>query len=137
MIMCSPTRLFTRPARRTNHPMPQRKPHILPGRTLEIWVRRSVSLVKGRGCVTFIHLADALPALLAAMEPRLGGLEILPLAPRADAPAKRILVRGWRDSRAPVKLLPPLVLHGSDGSYTPAVEDVLRHGAALDWGKTG
>lgn len=125
--------------RSTQHPpnTAKKTAHIARPDTIEVWVRRAVGLVKGRGYVTFIHLAEALPALLDAMAPRLGGLEVLPLAPKAGLPAKRILVRGRRDSKAAMRLLSPLVMHEPEGVYTPIVEEILRHGAALDWGKAG
>ena len=110
--------------------------HIARSDTLKIWVKRSVSLVKAKGCVTFIHRVDALPDLLAEMGGKLGGLEVLPLSPKAGQPAKRLIVRGWRDSKSPLKLLAPLVLHENDGGYRSPVEDILRHGATLNWKET-
>ena len=35
--------------------------------------------------------------------------------------------------RSPCRLLPGLVLHAPDGSYTDEAQAVLRDGAALDW----
>jgi tRNA1(Val) A37 N6-methylase TrmN6 len=64
------------------------------------------------------------------MQPRLGQLLILPIAPRPGHPARRVIIRGTRDSRASLKLLPPLILHDGQG-YQPVVEAVLRTGAAL------
>ena len=60
-----------------------------------------------------------------------GGLHILPVLPKPDRPATRVLVRGRRDAKAPLTLLPPLVLQQADGSPSAAAEAVLRHGAAL------
>ena len=55
----------------------------------------------------------------------------MPLWPKAGRAAKRVIVRARRGSRAPLRLLPGLVLHEADGRYTRAAEDVLRRGAAL------
>ncbi len=109
------------------------KAHMAQPDTLAIWVKRGVSLLKANGCLTLIHVPEALPALLAEMTPRLGGIEVLPIMPFADAAAKRVLIRGWRDSRAPFQILPPLILHQADKSYQPQIESILRHGARLDW----
>ena len=109
------------------------KAHMAKPDTLAIWVKRGVSLLKANGCLTFIHVPEALPELLAAMTPRLGGVEILPIVPFAGTLAKRVLIRGWRDSRAPLKILSPLVLHREDKSYQPQIESVLRHGERLVW----
>ncbi len=99
---------------------------------LDAWARFMAAMCRGGGTATMIHRADALPAILAALANRFGGLTILPLHPRAAEPANRVIVRGIKGSRAPLTLLPPLVLHatGAQG-YQPAVEAVLRHGAAL------
>jgi tRNA1(Val) A37 N6-methylase TrmN6 len=56
---------------------------------------------------------------------------VQPVHPRPDAPAIRALVRATKGSRAPLALLPGLVLAGADGRLSEAAEAVLRHGAAL------
>ena len=66
---------------------------------------------RGGAALTLIHRAAKLPEILAALEGRLGGLELIPIHPRAGEPAKRILVRARKGSRAPLRLLPGLELH--------------------------
>ena len=66
------------------------------------------------------------------MAGRFGGPDILPIHPRAGEPAHRVLLRAAKGSRAPARLLPPLVLHGAaGGAYLPPVERLLRDGAGL------
>ena len=60
-----------------------------------------------------------------------GSVTLLPVAPRAGQPAKRVLIRARKSGRAPARLLAPLILHQADGSFTEAAEDVLRRAAAL------
>lgn len=105
--------------------------HIAAHGTLDNWVKCAAALTRAKGYVTFIHRADALTGLLAVMSKRLGDLHILPVLPKPNRPATRVLVRGRRDARAPVTLLPPLVLQDGDGAPSQAAEAVLRHGAAL------
>ena len=104
----------------------------MPAGALEKWVQRLAGLVRGGGTVTFIHQASALPGLLAAMDRHLGGLLVLPIAPRAGVPAKRVVVRGTKGSRAPLQLLPAWALHQGNGDYTCQTEAVLRDGAPVD-----
>jgi tRNA1Val (adenine37-N6)-methyltransferase len=72
-----------------------------------------------------IHEAARLPDLMAATDPRLGSLALLPLIPRAGRPATRILLRARKGGRAAFRLLPPLILHdgpmhdGDRDSFTP------------------
>ena len=78
-----------------------------------------------------IHRPDALPALLAACDGRLGGVAVRPVLPREGADAVRILLAGVKGSHAPLRLAPPLVLHGSDGGFTAEAEAIHRGEALL------
>jgi len=95
------------------------------------WVRFAAAMVRGKGTVTFVHRADRIDALVGQMAGRLGGIIVLPLWPAAGRPASRILVQGRKQVAAPAQLLPGLVLHEPDGSFTPAADAVLRGGEAL------
>ncbi len=95
--------------------------------SLDDWVRAGHRAVKSKGSLTLIHRADALPRMLQALGKMFGDVVILPLWPRADQPAKRVIVRAWKDRRGPAILHPGLVLHKNDGTYTAAAEAVLRH----------
>jgi tRNA1(Val) A37 N6-methylase TrmN6 len=68
---------------------------------------------------------------MGALSGRFGGLRILPVYPRSGAPAIRVIVQGTKGSRAPMTLLPGLVLHGEGNAFTPAADAILRSGSAL------
>jgi tRNA1(Val) A37 N6-methylase TrmN6 len=78
-----------------------------------------------------IQRADALPALLPALERRLGDVALRPVHPRADAPAIRLLISGTKGSKAPLRLLPGLTLHEPDGATTPLAAAIQRGEATL------
>ncbi len=103
--------------------------------TLEKWTRCAAALLRARGHLYFIHRADTLAYLLEAMRSRFGDLQVRPVFARATKMATRVIVRGCRDSKGPVQILPPLVLHDATGSPSAAADTILRHGAALafDW----
>jgi tRNA1(Val) A37 N6-methylase TrmN6 len=101
---------------------------------LEKWVRFLATAAAPGGTLTLIHRAEALGQLLALLEGKFGGLSVYPLYPRDGVAAKRILVRGIKGSRAPLRLLPGMVLHKPDGSYTAQADAVLRDAAAIDFG---
>jgi len=106
--------------------------HVLSKGGLDLWFRAAASVLKPDGRLIVIFRADGIAGLLAALGTRFGAVDILPLQPRADHPAHRILVGAIKGSRAATRLLPPLVLHGATGStYLSAVEDILRDGAGL------
>jgi tRNA1(Val) A37 N6-methylase TrmN6 len=95
------------------------------------WVRFALTMVRPQGTITMIHRADRLEQLLGHLAGRAGAITIFPLWPGAQKPAKRIIVQARKGAAAPTRLMPGLVLHGSDGRYTEAAEAVLRHAAAL------
>jgi tRNA1(Val) A37 N6-methylase TrmN6 len=102
---------------------------------LEAWTTFLVRAVREGGSITLIHRADRLADILATLAPKAGSFQIRPIAPFADAPAKRVLVRAIKTGRAPLRLLPPLVLHarGSTEKHTAETEAILRGEARLAW----
>jgi len=105
--------------------------HIMQGGALEAWIRSLATFAAPKGRLTLIHLPDALPELLPQLDRRFGAITLFPLFPREGEPAVRIILQAKKGSRAPLRLLPGLVSHAADGSYTATAEAVLRHGAAL------
>lgn len=121
----------------TPSPLPGRAAAHTEGAPLEVWIGAGLRRLRPRGSLTLIHLAARLDEVLAALAGRVGGIEILPLAPREGRPAARVLVRALRGARAPLVLYAPLVLHAGlhhlrDGDdYTEEASRVLREAAAL------
>lgn len=103
--------------------------HTFSGGDLEAWIRACTAILRPGGRLGMIHRADALPACLAALGGRYGAVAIRPVHARADTAAIRILITAIRGSRAATSLLPPLVLHGPGGGFTPEAE-ALHRGAA-------
>jgi tRNA1(Val) A37 N6-methylase TrmN6 len=102
---------------------------------LDEWLQFCIKMVRPKGFVTVIHRADRLHEVLAALHGRLGDLTVYPLWPggSGDKSAKRVIIRGRRGTAGPLTLLPGLVLHAADGSYTDAAEAILRRAAPLPW----
>ena len=101
---------------------------------LEAWIGFLTKAVREGGTITLIHRADRLGDILGLLDPKAGSVQVLPIHPFADQPAKRVLVRAIKTGKAPLRLLPPLVLHDREGGkHTPAVEAILRGEAALSW----
>lgn len=101
---------------------------------LAVWTGFLLAAVRDRGAITIIHRADRLADLLALLSAKAGSFQIRPVHPFAEAPAKRVLVRAVRGGKAPLQLLPPLVLHPKDGAkHTAEAEAILRGEADLRW----
>ena len=102
---------------------------------LEAWLGFLSKAVREGGSLTVIHRADRLADILSALAPKAGSAQVRPVLPFADQPAKRVLVRAIKSGKAPMRLLPALVLHDREGGkHTPQTEAILRGEAGLDWG---
>jgi tRNA1(Val) A37 N6-methylase TrmN6 len=95
------------------------------------WIACAAALLRPGGILTVIHRADRLGDLLAALTPRFGGILILPIHPKPDRRAKRVILRAILGSGERLTVLPGFHLHREDGAFTPTAEAILRHGAAL------
>lgn len=101
---------------------------------LAAWTGLLLKAVREGGRIVIIHRADRLADLLALLGEKAGSLAIRPVQPFAEQPAKRVLVQAIKTGKAPLRLLPPLVLHDRSGAkHTPEAEAILRGEAALDW----
>jgi tRNA1(Val) A37 N6-methylase TrmN6 len=101
---------------------------------LDSWTRFLVKAVRDGGRVIMIHRAERLLDVLALFSGQAGSVQVRAIHPHADEPAKRILVRAVKGGKAPLVLLPPLVLHDrSDAKHTPEAEAILRGEAGLPW----
>ncbi len=115
-------------------PAPERAGAYLADAGLAGWCGFLCKAVREGGRVTLIHRADRLADILAALAPKAGSFRIRPIQPHADEPAKRVLVRAIKTGKAPLVLLPPLVLHDrSAAKHTPEAEAILRGEADLGW----
>src|SRR4051794_10032833 len=123
---------FNDPVRQRTSPNRSRRlAHAATVATPAAWVRAAARLLRPRGTLTLIWRADGIAEVLAALAPLLGGVMLLPIHPKPDAPAIRILVRATKGSGAPLELLPSLVLADSSGNATVEAEGVLRSGSGL------
>jgi len=101
---------------------------------LEAWLDFAQSSVVDNGHIVFIHRADRLADILGGLSKKCGSFAIRPIQPFAGKEAKRVLVRAQRLGKAPLRLLPPLILHDSgERKHTPEVEAILRGETELSW----
>jgi tRNA1(Val) A37 N6-methylase TrmN6 len=101
--------------------------------TLPRWVSAAAHLLKRDGVLTLIWRADGLAAVEEALAPAFGNIAILPIRPRPDAAAIRMIVRARKGGTALLTQHPGLELNDSHGQPTAAAEAVLRAGRTLDF----
>jgi tRNA1(Val) A37 N6-methylase TrmN6 len=97
---------------------------------LELWIKVMSAMVCLRGTITLIHRPETLGKILHAMDDRFGDIRVAPLYAREGTAASRVVVQGVRGSKAPMQLLPGLILHGRDNAFTADADAVLREGLA-------
>ncbi|MBB3993225.1 tRNA1(Val) A37 N6-methylase TrmN6 [Sulfitobacter undariae] len=103
---------------------------------LALWVEVAAKRLAPKGYLHFIHRAERLPDLLAALPNDMGSIEVLPIAARVGRAAERVILRARKSGRADFCLHAPLILHRGDAhvdgdQYCQKVRDALRIGAAL------
>lgn len=107
-------------------PHPARRGAWMADSGLEAWTAFLLKAVREGGRITIIHRADRLGDLLRLLSPKAGSFQIRPVHPGVESPAKRVLVRAVKTGRAPLLLLPPLILGTTEA-------DALSRGASLPW----
>lgn len=112
--------------------------HVEGEANLHDWINIAFRRLKPLGHFTIIHRTDRLADIIAILSLKAGGICILPLAPRANREANRVIIRARKGSKAPTRLLAPLILHkgskhSNDGDdFSNRARDVLRNMAAID-----
>jgi tRNA1(Val) A37 N6-methylase TrmN6 len=105
---------------------------------IRAWIKRLSGALRRRGSLTLIAPAGMVPACLGAMsEWRCPCIAIFPLWPKVGRPAKLVLLRGIKDARSPMHILPGLLLHRPDGSYAEDAQAILGDAVALKLARQG
>ena len=99
---------------------------------LDIWIKRCLRMVRPQGYLTLIHRADRLDDIISSLMPKAGSITVFPFWPAKDKDANRVIIRAQKDAKGFLSLKSGLIVHKSDGKYTPTAEKILRHGHSLD-----
>ncbi|MEQ8736870.1 MAG: methyltransferase [Rhodospirillaceae bacterium] len=106
-------------------------PHAVTELPLVIWVHKCLNLLVTGGLFAIIHRAERVAEIIQALK-GCGSVTVIPLWPKADRPASRVIVTALKDRKSPAVIHPGLILHQNDGTYTEAAAAILRYGYALD-----
>jgi tRNA1(Val) A37 N6-methylase TrmN6 len=123
---------FNDPARQNISPDPGRAlAHAAPADVLPLWLASAERALKPNGVLTLIWRADALAQVLEALSRDFGGVTVLPVHPKPNAPAIRVLVRASKGARGALAVLPGLELNNAGGRPSAAADEILREGEVL------
>ena len=105
--------------------------HNLQKNGLETWLKFCIKMLKPQGKFYIINRAEALEDILKVISGKLGKIEVFPLYSKVGQPAKRVIVRAQKDSKAPLIIHSGIVIHEADGTYSEKANEVLRKGCAI------
>lgn len=101
---------------------------------LDAWMRTAVAILKPGGTLAMIYRTEKIGEVYACCQGRFGGIVIVPVHSRADEAAGRILLRMTKGSRAPLSIMPGLVMHDKDGKPTEKAEALMNGEARVNFG---
>jgi tRNA1(Val) A37 N6-methylase TrmN6 len=109
----------------------RRKAHAGSPGLLARWIASARAALGDRGTLTLIWRAQRLADLTNALADGFGAVSILPVHPAPGRPAIRLIAHAQKGGRAPMRMLPPLLLNDRELRPSAAAEAVLRQGASL------
>jgi tRNA1(Val) A37 N6-methylase TrmN6 len=126
---------FIEPVRQNASPDGERRlAHVAGSNLLSNWIGAASRLLHSAGTLTLIWRADGLDQVLRTLESSFGSVAIVPVHGRAGQPAIRVIVRASKGGRAPLEILPGLVLNDASGKPTADAEAILRDAQPLAFG---
>jgi tRNA1(Val) A37 N6-methylase TrmN6 len=108
--------------------------HVMGVSGLDAWMRTAAAIMKPGAILVLIYRSEKIGEISACCQGRFGGQVIVPVHSRADEPAKRILIKMTKGSRAPLSIMPGIVTHGSDGQSTQETNALLNGEARVNFG---
>ena len=94
--------------------------------SLKIWIEVCLNYLSNNGNFYIIHISERLNEILYHIEGKLGQIEILPIYSYKNQDAKRIIVKGKKGSKQATKILPPLIIHNENKTYTDKISRMLN-----------
>ncbi len=102
--------------------------HVMTENLFEDWIRVAASVLKPGGGLAAIFRPESLLDALNACQRRFGNVHIKPLLPQIDKKANRLVLSAVKGSRAPLSMLPPLIMHDEAGGGVSADADAVING---------
>lgn len=107
--------------------------HVMGTTGLDAWMRTAAAILKPNGMLVMIYRTEKLGEIIACSQGRFGELAIRPVHSRIEEPAKRLLVKMIKGSRAPLTVLPGIVLHDEEGGPTDLSKALMNGEARIDF----
>ena len=98
---------------------------------LNHWLAFCLKSLKPFGKLYLVNRAEALSDICSFLQGKAGNITILPIYSKQEQIAKRVIVSAQKDSKAPCRILPPLIMHDTNGKYSEIGDKVLRKGLSF------
>jgi len=108
--------------------------HVMGVFGLDAWMRTAVAILKPGGTLVMVYRTEKIGEVYACSQGRFGGLVVVPVHSRSDEPARRILVRMTKGSRAPLSIMPGIVMHDEQGKPTEMSVLLMNGEARINFG---
>jgi tRNA1(Val) A37 N6-methylase TrmN6 len=89
------------------------------------WFTAAYKKLKNKGYLNFIFRTESLDLILSLLYPKWGDIKIFPLWPKKNTKSKLMIIQAKKNVKSGVQILPGLILHNNDGSYTKACNNIL------------
>lgn len=95
--------------------------------TMELadWISLCLNLLKNKGIFSIIHDTSRIGDILAAIKGRAGSAEIIPIFPKENKEAVRVVVKCVKGSFSKTKMHRGIVMHSEDGKYSEVAKKIL------------
>ena len=106
--------------------------HVMEDGLFEHWLRTVSAILKPDGGLALIARPQSLADILNALNNRFGGISIVPVLPKPEAAAIRMIVTAVHGSRAALSIRPAIVLHdGASRDFTVEASALINGEASL------
>ena len=91
------------------------------------WFLAAYKKLKPKGYMNFVFRSENLDLILSKLYTSWGDIKVFPLWPKAKVKSKLMIVQARKDANSGVQILPGLILHNNDGSYTDECNSILNN----------
>ncbi len=116
---------FNDPSHRPSPVLSRKDAHVMGIGGLDPWLRSAAATLRSTGKVAMIFRPSGIGLILAAFQGRFGSARIIPVHPKAGAPANRILVLADKGAKGATSIHPGFVVHQESGEFTSEAEEVF------------
>ena len=116
---------FNDPSHRPSPVLSRKDAHVMGEGGLDPWLRSAAATLRSTGKVAMIFRPSGIGLILAAFQGRFGTARIMPIHPKINEPANRILVIADKGAKGATSILPGFVVHQENGAFTDEAAEIF------------